>query len=503
MKKGFISIGVVVVAVALALGVVVGYKEYKNPAEETFSAFRPSSYTGKLLTRLNEGGSETTFNTTPGTAKDGSSLTTTKIGDFIVITINPGADNEEKISASAVSVSGTTATWTIINRGLSFTENAQVTANIKQHAIGETVIISNDDHYLYSQYVNVDDAQTISGIKTFSVSPIVPTPTTDMQAATKKYADDLAIAGSPDATITVKGISELATQIEMASSTPLGGTGASLVLQSQYATSTPTLTGLYIPVSENDGKLNQSWLDLSEVFSFSGNNSFSGTSLFTASSTFTATTSILANSLNNALILNGIDYVFPSSEGSANTVLTENGSGSLSWSSYKYLNASTTGTTVTNSTTETNLYSYTIPANTLGTSNLLKFKLNVTDFDNDYSNSGGGENNVIKVYYGATAIATFTIAAVNDVTYGKDMSGWINCYVLASGTTNSQSSVCTIDFLRNGIDAVGTSNVRLSETGTASIDSTSAQLFRVTATLGSTNDNYSIATGFGLLEVSK
>lgn len=32
--------------------------------------------------------------------------------------------------------------------------------------------------------------QTIAGIKTFSSSPIVPAPTTDLQAATKKYIDD-------------------------------------------------------------------------------------------------------------------------------------------------------------------------------------------------------------------------------------------------------------------------------------------------------------------------
>ena len=32
--------------------------------------------------------------------------------------------------------------------------------------------------------------QTIAGVKTFSSSPIVPTPTTDMQASTKKFVDD-------------------------------------------------------------------------------------------------------------------------------------------------------------------------------------------------------------------------------------------------------------------------------------------------------------------------
>ena len=40
-----------------------------------------------------------------------------------------------------------------------------------------------------------DQAQTIAGVKTFSSSPIVPAPTTDLQAATKKYVDDNAGGG--------------------------------------------------------------------------------------------------------------------------------------------------------------------------------------------------------------------------------------------------------------------------------------------------------------------
>lgn len=38
--------------------------------------------------------------------------------------------------------------------------------------------------------VKLTGAQTVAGVKTFSSSPIVPTPTTDMQASTKKYVDD-------------------------------------------------------------------------------------------------------------------------------------------------------------------------------------------------------------------------------------------------------------------------------------------------------------------------
>ncbi len=50
--------------------------------------------------------------------------------------------------------------------------------------------------------VKLTGNQTIAWVKTFSSSPIVPTPTTDMQVATKKYVDDNAWSGGD----TVKNI---------------------------------------------------------------------------------------------------------------------------------------------------------------------------------------------------------------------------------------------------------------------------------------------------------
>lgn len=46
--------------------------------------------------------------------------------------------------------------------------------------------------------VSKTGAETIEGIKTFASSPLVPTPTSDMQAATKKYADDILSSFSGD-----------------------------------------------------------------------------------------------------------------------------------------------------------------------------------------------------------------------------------------------------------------------------------------------------------------
>lgn len=253
----------------------------------SFGAFRPSNYVGKLLTRLDEGGSETTFKTSPGTAADGSTLTTAKVGDFIVFTINPGAANEEKVSVSAVSVSGTTATWTIINRGLSFTENAAVTANKTQHAIGETVIISNDDHYLSQQYVDVDTTgQTIAGQKTFTLGALfsVAASSTDecdssTEYCTKNYIDNSSNQGAATSTETNGGIAELATALEAASSTDFG-TSRPLVLQAKNATDTP-LSGCASGyestagagcgiIARLTGKISQTFLDLTESFDFTG-----------------------------------------------------------------------------------------------------------------------------------------------------------------------------------------------------------------------------------------
>lgn len=48
----------------------------------------------------------------------------------------------------------------------------------------------NYKHAPFNYLVKNSGNETIAGVKTFSSSPVVPTPTTDMQASTKKYVDD-------------------------------------------------------------------------------------------------------------------------------------------------------------------------------------------------------------------------------------------------------------------------------------------------------------------------
>jgi len=78
--------------------------------------------------------------------------------------------------------------------------------------------------------IAIEGNQDVNGVKTFSESPIVPEPTTDSQAATKKYADDIAVAGAPNAGLTTKGLVQQATQAEIDAKTDVGDTGAKLFI---------------------------------------------------------------------------------------------------------------------------------------------------------------------------------------------------------------------------------------------------------------------------------
>ena len=49
---------------------------------------------------------------------------------------------------------------------------------------------------LDSTTVKLTENQTIPGVKTFTSSPIVPTPTADFQAATKQYVDNMVVISS-------------------------------------------------------------------------------------------------------------------------------------------------------------------------------------------------------------------------------------------------------------------------------------------------------------------
>lgn len=247
----------------------------------------------------------------------------------------------EDVTFTGVTQNGNgTATLTGVTRGISFYSPFVASTTLQlAHAGGATFILSNPAAF-YAQFLTNTNSSSIYGTFTFSstsppvydADPIWANFSTQALADVA-YVNSVVAAGCANGSTTVKGCVQIATARQAASSTINGSTGAIDVLQSSYATDTPSISGCAtssggcVVMSLLNGKLNQAWLDLTQAFTWSGLQTFSSGFIDNASSTFIST----AN-LNGAIGLNKIAYTFPSSQGNSGTFLQNNGSGTLSWS---------------------------------------------------------------------------------------------------------------------------------------------------------------------------
>ena len=230
----------------------------------------------------------TTMTLTANSIRGGGSLS-----GFNCVSVDEGSSNAEVICGT---VSGTTVSG--LTRGISYEDGeTEVAGNKYSHRRGASIKITDFPVIQRLKAQNNGDSTFVNQLSYESYL----TPTDDADIISKKYADDLAIAGSPDASLTVKGLVEIATQAGMAS-TSVAGTGdttAWLALSATYATSTPTIRGLYVPVSENDGYLSQLWTRLSDAYTWTGAHIFSSTvninGNFTSSATSTMATTTIAD----------------------------------------------------------------------------------------------------------------------------------------------------------------------------------------------------------------
>jgi hypothetical protein len=112
---------------------------------------------------------------------------------------HPGVHNAERTQINAneaaiqtkVGLSGSET----VNGTKTFTSSPVVpTPTSSTHAATKAYVDANAGdggvHDHNATYVALTGNQSVSGVKTFASSPIVPAPTTDLQAATKKYVDD-------------------------------------------------------------------------------------------------------------------------------------------------------------------------------------------------------------------------------------------------------------------------------------------------------------------------
>lgn len=115
----------------------------------------------------------------------------------------------------------------------------------------------------------------------------------------------------------------------------------------------------------NGASSNPTWQSI--TFDNSLSYALSGQWAFSNSILSNGTTTIACSGTSNWLKLNGIQYVCPASQGSAQTSLVNDGAGNLSWkqpSSYKFVTATSTSLSLTSASATTT--SITFPAGILG-----------------------------------------------------------------------------------------------------------------------------------------
>lgn len=127
----------------------------------------------------------------------------------VYMNLEAGTTREEAIYCTGVTVSS----WTGCVRGLSFQGGSETasTTLAKAHNAGSSIIITNIGQF-YNQYVAVDGAQDVWGVKTFQSLPkgatVTTVPTTADQLATKYYVDSVGAGGFTASNVsTTRGLS--------------------------------------------------------------------------------------------------------------------------------------------------------------------------------------------------------------------------------------------------------------------------------------------------------
>lgn len=343
-------------------------------------------------------------------------------------TLDSGSTLQEYIIANC---SGTACIDLI--RGVSVADGqTSVSALQKAHRRGASVKITDHPNLvIMTQILNGND-----GVPAKLYYDSQPSFTTDEDIITKKYADDLAYAGAPNASETDKGIVELSTGSEAAAGTSIGGTGARGVLPTSLASSTPTEETNIIPITGSNGKLSDSFTDFSLDKTFTGNNTHTGANTFNATSTMATTTFSVIPTIPATTPTNSTDAISKNYFDSARNKID-------------YYKNTQSSVTVASTGVDYTIYSF-CSSGGLGVNDILQIKTLLR-----YDESSG--NSTYKFYFGngtaTSTILSYTPAAVNnpqtyDISiYNRNSvsSQYINGYKLDNVTLALINSTATID----------------------------------------------------------
>lgn len=166
------------------------------------------------------------------------------------------------------------------------------------------------------------------------------------------------------------------------------------------------------------------------------------------------------------------------------------------------LDTKTSATTINTTTTETSIYSYTIPGGTLGSSDYLRLTLY-----NDFLNStGAGRTITTRVKFGGSTVLDYTSSTHGSLAYRRPDSYEI--LVMSLGATNSQMVVMRerLEGTQQGTTTTGTGQWSGQfgaqiHSATLTNDMTSNQTIEVTVELSFSSANLEFKCYFGFLEL--
>ncbi len=236
--------------------------------------------------------SATTMTLTANAVRGGGALS-----GYNCFTIDEGSAQAETACGT---VSGTTVSS--LTRGISQSTGTTTVAALQfSHRRGANVKIT-DFPVIQILKAQNNGEDTFPNLLTYTNGTACSVGSANSTICDKAYIDGVAIAGASNANETTKGISELATQIEMASSTLLGSTGAALTIQAQYSTSTPYKPGLWNVISRNDGTLSPLFIATTSTqvptgYQFTASTTFAGWNTI-ASSTLIGTSTATGNTID-------------------------------------------------------------------------------------------------------------------------------------------------------------------------------------------------------------
>lgn len=168
-----------------------------------------------------------------------------------------------------------------------------------------------------------------------------------------------------------------------------------------------------------------------------------------------------------------------------------------------------TPVTVTNTTTETTLFTVTVPANSFSTTNAVIGNLYFFNLD---SATGTTNDATFKLYIGATNIATLALENGGFV----DAYGVINFQITANAATNAQKGTMSMNFSYEGsagvsnsgagfdIDSLGASGLNsgtIYNVGTAAVDTTASTTVSVKVTWGNADAGNTVTATHGIIQL--